>query len=232
MWNNFLFVGLPYVALAVFVIFWIHRYRTGAYGISSLSSQFFESKKLYFGTISWHYGIIPILVAHALAFLFPEFWTSLLGTGTRLIIIESLGIGLALYSLFGLLVLFYRRFTAPRLGAVTRSVDFFVLLLLIVQVVTGVLTAIIHRWGGLWFTGTASGWFYSLLKASPDASRVSVLPFLVKLHIVMGIVIVLILPFTRLFHLLTVPLSYLTRPLVLVIFRDEPGDSGLQKTAS
>jgi nitrate reductase gamma subunit len=102
--------------------------------------------------------------------------------------------------------------------AVTSVLDWVVLLALLAQVVLGVWVAVAYRWGGLWYLHTVVPWLASLVKLSPQLEAIAPLPGLVKSHILMGFVIVALFPFTRLVHIVSLPLSYLWRPYQLVIW--------------
>ena len=64
MLNVFLFIVLPYVALALFLFVTPYRYFSNRLTWSAYSTQFLEQKALYWGSNPWHYGIIPVLFAH------------------------------------------------------------------------------------------------------------------------------------------------------------------------
>jgi nitrate reductase gamma subunit len=218
-----LFVVLPYVAIILAVGVGLHRYRSRRYTYSSLSSQLLENRKLFWGSVPWHYGITLILLAHLLAWLFPGAALALLGHGVRLFIAEVIGLALALFTAFGLVVLIIRRLpTDSRARAVTSGMDWVLLFFLLVQVLTGIAVAFFDRWGSLWFLSTAVPWLWSLLLLRPDISRVMALPFLIQFHLVWGFLLILLFPFSRLVHIFTIPLEYLWRPYQVVIWYKEP----------
>ena len=64
MLNAFIFIVLPYVALALFLFVTPYRYFSNRLTWSAYSTQFLEQKTLYWGSNPWHYGIIPVLIAH------------------------------------------------------------------------------------------------------------------------------------------------------------------------
>ncbi len=218
MTDAFLLIGLPYLAVFTCVVGCYYRWRTSRYSYSSLSSQFLENKQLLWGSAPWHIGIIGILLGHAVAFCLPEVWNSLMSQRVVLIIVETIGIALAILSIAGLGVLIFRRLTSARIQAVTSTMDIVVVSLLMIQIILGLLTALQYRWGAAWSTGTATPYLWSLVTLRPDISYVADFPMLIKLHIVLAWVLVLILPFTRLVHLLAVPLEYLFRAPQLVIW--------------
>jgi len=217
--NAFLFVAVPYLALVLAVLGGLYRYYANRFSYSSISSQVLESRKLFWGSVPWHYGIIPILLAHLLAGLFPGTAARILGSSGRLLVLELLGMALGLFTAFGIVVLIIRRVlrNSPA-HKLTSIMDGILLAVLAVQVVTGVGTAMFARWGSLWYLHTAVPWFWSIVRLEPDASAVAVLPSLVKFHMVNGFVVILLFPFTRLVHVFTVPLDYLWRPYQVVIW--------------
>jgi Rieske Fe-S protein len=118
----------------------------------------------------------------------------------------------------GLAVLLARRVTAGRLQPVSTVLDLAVVGLLLAQVVVGLGVALGHRWGAAWAPGTTTPYLWSLLTLRPDVSYVAPLPPLVKLHLAGAWVLFLLVPFTRLVHLFSIPLGYLTRPFQKVVW--------------
>jgi nitrate reductase gamma subunit len=222
--DAFLFIALPYVALVLAIGVGIYRYVTNSYTYSSLSSQILENRKLFWGSVPWHYGITLILLVHLFAALLPGVAAWLLGGETRRFVLELTGMALGLYTLFGLVVLIVRRLVPKSLAQATTSyMDGVLLFVLFVQVASGVGIAIFNRWGGLWYLQTAVPWFWSLATLHPDMSTAASLPALVKVHFVTGFLIVLLFPFSRLVHLIMFPIYYLWRPHQVVIWNRQPG---------
>lgn len=217
--NEFWLIAFPYLALVLAIGVGIYRGLVRPYTYSSLSSQLLENKKLFWGSVPWHYGITLILLAHLFAGLFPDAAAFLLGGRIRLVVLELTGISLAFFALFGLIVLIIRRLPMKSLARnVTSYMDGLMLALLLAQVVTGLTIAIFDRWGGLWYIRTASPWFWSIVKLHPDMSTVVALPGYVKVHFVLGFGIILVFPFTRLVHLVKFPAQYLRRPYQVVVW--------------
>src|SRR5574338_223303 len=90
--------------------------------------------------------------------------------------------------------------------------------ILMVQVVLGVYTALFYRWGSSWYATSAVPYLRSLFLLQPDLKMIAPLPMAVKGHIVNAFVFLAILPFSRLVHMLVVPLHYLWRPYQVVIW--------------
>lgn len=219
-----LFAVFPYVAVITAVAGTIGRYAGNRYSYSSLSSQLLENERLFWGSVPWHYGIVLILLAHLLAWLFPPVALAMLGRGYQLFSIETLGVGLALYSLVGLLFLVVRRLgQSSRARPTASEMDWIVLVLLLVQVVTGIVIAVFDRWGSIWYLSTAVPWLWSLVKLQPDVSTVASLPALIQFHIATGFLLIFVFPMTRLVHIAVPPVPYLWRPYQVVIWRRGPG---------
>lgn len=220
--NAFLFIAFPYLALVLAAGVGVYRYSHNRYTFSSLSSQLLENRKLFWGSVPWHYGITLILGAHLLAALFPSLAESALGSPVRRLVLELTGMALALYTLFGLIMLIARRLAPKSLAQkVTSYMDGVLLFVLLVQTASGAGIAIFNRWGGLWYLQTAVPWFWSLVRLHPDMSTVNTLPAFVQLHFVTGFVVILLFPFSRLVHVAMLPIPYLWRPYQVVIWNRE-----------
>jgi len=219
MLNAFIFVVLPYVALALFLFVTPYRYFSNRLTWSAYSTQFLEQEKLYWGSNPWHYGIIPVLIAHLVSVIAPGPMRAILGNQRVLILLEDVGQGLALLALFGILVLLIRRLRAPLLRPVTSAADWVLLALLAVEVATGVYMGIFIRGGPLWYLYTAVPYFHSLLAFNPQIEFVADFPLVFKLHAAGAFLIVALLPFTKLVHLLFLPIAFLRDPPILYRWR-------------
>ena len=209
--TSFFFVGLPYLALFSLVAGSVYRYRSDRFSYSALSSQFLESKKLLWGSLPWHIGILIVLVGHLLPFLLPGLWQGLTAHAGFVIAVEAIGVIAAFMALIGLVVLLVRRLLSRHVQAVTTPVDLIVLALFIAQVLVGIQTAAGHRWGSMWSVQTTTPYLWSILTFRPDIGFVEPLPATVKLHIAIAWFIVALLPFSRLVHMFSIPIQYLWR---------------------
>ncbi|MFA7421595.1 MAG: respiratory nitrate reductase subunit gamma [Melioribacteraceae bacterium] len=216
--NNFFFIGLPYVALIVFLIGSIYRYKSRKFTYSSLSSQFFETRKLYWGSLPFHWGIVFLFFGHLTAFTFPGsvlLWNQV---PIRLVILEITAFVFGIMTLVGLANLFYRRLKNPRVRKVTNYMDIILEVLLLTQVFLGLWVAYGYRWGSSWFSIVLTPYLRSLFILEPQVDAVFILPLVIQLHIIFAFLIIMIIPFTRLVHFLVFPLSYLWRPYQKVIW--------------
>jgi len=223
-----LYAVFPYAAVATAVVAGIYRYRSDRFSFTSRSTQFLENRLLFFGSVPWHYAIGTILLAHILAALFPGTWAALLGSPVRLLVLEGTGLALGAAATAGIAVLAVRRVTDSRLAAITGPLDWIVVAALLLQAASGVYVAWTYRWGAAWYLHTAVPWFGSLVRLAPEPAYVSVLPFAAKLHLLNAFLLVALFPFTRLVHLVSVPLGHLRRPPQQVVWnrkeRHVPGE--------
>lgn len=219
MLNAFIFVFLPYAALALFLFVTPYRYFSSRLTWSAYSTQFLEQKALYWGSNPWHYGIIPVLAAHLVSVVFPGPMKAILGNQRALILLEDVGQGLGLLALFGCLVLLFRRLKTPMLKPVTSAVDLALLVLLTLEVATGIYMGIFIRGGPLWYLYTAVPYFHSLLIFNPQVEYVADFPMVFKLHAAGAFLIVALLPFTKLVHLLFLPVAFIKDPPILYRWR-------------
>jgi nitrate reductase gamma subunit len=226
--DEVLFVVLPYVVICVFFLGTIVRYRTAPFTYSSLSSQFLENHEHFWALVPFHFGIIAILTGHVVAFLIPRqvlLWNS---QPLRLYILEASALACGLLALVGITAAIHRRLTFRKVRAVTSRLDWVVLGLLLVQVLTGVLVAIYHPWGSSWFAAVLTPYLWSLVTLSPDLSYVAGMPLSVKTHIGLAYVLIGLSPFTRLVHILVAPNPYLWRRPQVVRWYGRPDTSSAE----
>ena len=215
--TELLFVVFPYVAVTLAVVVSVVRWRRHPFSVSALSSQLLESRKLFWGSVAFHWGITFVLLGHLAALLVPrgfELWN---GEPLRLYLLEATGLALGIWALFGLAVLSYRRLSSPRIRAVTTPMDLVVLGILLVQVVTGVWIALGYRWGSFWGTSVFVPYIRSLIVLSPRPELVAPLPVVLQVHAFSFFAFLAVFPFSRLVHIVTIPLGYLLRPWQRVV---------------
>lgn len=221
MLDNLFYVIFPYAAFTLAIVLTVQRYFKRGFTYSSLSSQFLESDELFYGSVPWHIGIMVVLMGHIIGFAVPRQVLWFNGVPARLYVLEVTGLLFGLLALVGIVSLIVRRFTSPRIRAVTSWMDVIVLLVLLIQVVLGVYTAVFYRWGSSWYATSAVPYLRSLFTLQPDLKMIAPLPLPVKLHILNAYVFLAILPFSRLVHMLVVPVHYLWRPYQLVIWNGD-----------
>lgn len=213
-----LFGAFPYVAVVMLVVISLLRYRANQFTISSLSSQFLEGRRLFWGSVPFHIGISIVFFGHLIGFLIPRS-VQLFGTvPARLLLMELTGLVGALLLLTGLILLVVRRARDPRLRAVTGPTDLVVYALLLFQAISGLYVALFLRWGTAWYVQVAVPYLRSLFLLRPDLQRMAELPLMAQLHVLGAFTLFAVFSFTRLMHVLVAPLPYLWRSTQLVIW--------------
>lgn len=216
-----LFGALPYVAIVLLVVVSVWRYRSGPYTISSLSSQFLESDRLFWGSVPLHVGILTLFFGHLVGFLFPREVLAWNGAPVRLVVLELTALVAGLLFLTGLSLLIIRRVRTDRLRRVTTWLDLVVYALLLYMACTGLYVALYLRWGSSWYTQIAVPYLRSIFLLQPNVALVAQLPLAVRLHIIGAFALFSVFSFTRLIHILVAPLPYLWRPVQLVLWNRE-----------
>ena len=116
--------------------------------------------------------------------------------------------------LAGGVILLHRRLYDPRIRATSSFADIGILALLDLQLVLGLLTIVVsaqHLDGGEMVR--FMGWTQAIFTFRTDAwLLVAEASWIFKLHIFLGLTIFVLFPFTRLVHMLSVPVRYLWRP--------------------
>lgn len=211
-----LFAVLPYLAMVIFLLMTIYRYRQQSFTYSSLSSQFLENRRHFWGMVPFHYGILVVLGGHVIGFLVPRsvlWWNS---HPARLYILEITALTGGLLTLVGFVSLILRRLADLRLRRVSTPADWVLYAMLIVQIYTGIHVAVFHGWGSSWFAAALAPYLWSLVSLSPDITYVVPLPLAFKVHLIGAWALIAYFPFTRLVHILVIPNMYLWRKTQVV----------------
>jgi nitrate reductase gamma subunit len=230
----FWWVVLPYLALAIFVVGHIWRWRYDQYGWTSRSTQLQERKMLKWGSPLFHYATFAAIGGHVLGILIPAAFTEFLGIPDHVyhMFAATAGTVAAVLVILGVVVLALRRLLVPRVRSTTSPVDWITLILLLIIIITGIVPTIMNMFGGAYdYRSTVGVWFRSLFIGRPDAAVMVTAPFVYQLHAASAWVIWAVWPFTRLVHAWSYPLWFLWRPFIVYRSRgtvrsNEPGTSG------
>jgi len=212
--NEFFFGIYPYLALTVFFVGSLLRYDRDQYTWKASSSQLLRKKDMRLGSNLFHVGIIMLFLGHLFGLLTPQWaYHFVMSAGTKQVVAMTAGGIFGLMCLVGMVLLIRRRITDPRIRATSQAADLPVLLLLFVQLVLGLLTipASAQHLDGSSMVALAN-WAQHIVTFRGDAaSFVAGEALVFKLHLVLGLTIFLLFPFTRLVHVWSVPLQYLGR---------------------
>lgn len=217
-WNALLFGIFPYIALTLAVVVTAYRMVYRPFSVSAQSSQLLEQKRLFYGSIAMHWGLVLVLLGHLLALLVPKGLLLWNAVPLRLYLLEVTGLGLGLWALVGAWVLFTRRLSVARVRAASTSMDYLVLVVILVSALSGLLTALLYRYGSFWFPAVMTPYLWSILTLQPRPELLADLPFWIQLHVFNFWVFLAVFPFSRLVHIITIPLGYVFRPWQIVIW--------------
>ncbi|MBT4567158.1 MAG: respiratory nitrate reductase subunit gamma [Marinovum sp.] len=218
--HNFLFGIFPYIALGVCIMGTIARYERDPFTWKSSSSQLLRRKQLVIGSILFHVGVLVIFLGHFVGLLTPIWVFDAIGIShgfKQTLAVVAGGIA-GVLGLIGGAILFHRRWTDPRIRRNSSVGDITILLMLLAQLVLGLGTVFVsveHLDGHemVKFMSWAQGIF---IFDGAAASYISNVAMVFKLHIFLGLLIIIVFPFTRLVHIVSgfaAPFRYLfTRP--------------------
>lgn len=220
MFNKLFFGVYPYIAIAVCLIgCWI-RFDREQYTWKTGSSQMLSNDNMRIASNLFHVGILFILMGHVVGLLTPEaIYHHFISTQAKQILAMVSGGFFGILCLVGLLMLIKRRLNDPRVRATGNTSDIALLMLLLAQLVLGLLTILVstqHLDGSVMVL--LATWAQSIvtLQADQAAAAIADVNIIYKLHVFLGLTLVLIVPFTRLVHVISAPIWYLMRPYQIV----------------
>jgi nitrate reductase gamma subunit len=217
-WNSLLFGIFPYIALTLAVAVTAYRMVYRPFSVSAQSSQLLEQKRLFFGSVAMHWGLVIVLLGHLAALLLPKGLLLWNAVPVRLYLLEITGLALGIWALFGTYLLLARRISVARVRSASTSMDYLVLVVILISALTGVLTAVLYRYGSFWFPAVMTPYLWSILTLQPRPELIRDLPFWTQLHVFNFWLFLAVFPFSRLVHIITVPLGYALRPWQIVIW--------------
>lgn len=226
MTDALLFGAFPYLAFVLMLVISIQRYRHDGFTVTSLSSEFLESRWLFWGSVPLHLGILLLFFGHLIGFLIPAQVIAFNSSPLRLLVLETTALSAGILALSGLLILVWRRSRDARLRAVTSKVDVVVYVMLLFQIVTGLWIALGYRWGSAWYTHVVVPYLHSVVLFRPDIASMADLPLVARLHVLGAFALVTIFSFTRLVHMLVAPLPYMWRRVQVVMWHRPRGHRG------
>ncbi len=229
--STFLWAVFPYLALAVFVVGLIWRYKYDKFGWTTRSSQLYESKLLRIGSPLFHFGILLALVGHLMGLIIPKSWTDLvMDQHAYHLLAVGGGIVSGVMICVGFIILVFRRRTVKTVFNATTVNDKVMYLVLGLVIAFGmwntISTAVSDHYN---YREGVSPWFRSIFTFQPNVELMANAPFQFQAHAFLAFLLLLIWPFTRLVHVFSAPVGYLVRPYI--VYRSK-GDTGQRPTPS
>ena len=225
--NLLLWGVLPYLVLLVLIGGLIWRYRYDQFGWTTRSSQLYESKLLKVASPVFHFALLAVLMGHIVGLLIPKALTDWAGLDQHTYHAFAFwgggAAGIAL--VVGLVMLIVRRRTTGAVFKATTWNDKIMYLVLATAIGLGMVATLT---GDKTPTGeehnyreTVSVWFRSLFGFQPDVEAMGAATWQFQLHVLIGLTLFAIIPFTRLVHAFSAPLHYLFRPYIVYRTRDQ-----------
>lgn len=213
--NYLLFGWYPYVCITVLILGSILRFNRDQYSWRTKSSQMLRRRQLTWGSNLFHVGVLVLFVGHFIGLLTPINVFDAAGVTHSFKQVGALVVGgiAGVLAFVGCTLLLHRRVIDPRIRKTSTWGDIGVLALLWLQIAVGLATTfwtIDHLDGRemVLFMGWANG----ILTFNPAAADLIIDAYFVyKLHIVLGLTLFLVTPFSRLVHIWSAPIWYLGR---------------------
>lgn len=219
--HTFFFGVYPYICLVVFLMGCLARFDRDQYTWKSDSSQLLRAGQLRWGSNLFHVGILFLLFGHTVGLLTPHFIYApfISAQHKQLLAIVSGGTAGAI-CFAGLTLLLHRRMFDPRIRLTSRRTDLAILVILWVQLCLGLVTlpySFADRADAHTMLALAE-WAQGIVTFRPDASGLLSVEWPFKVHIVLGMTVFLLFPFTRLVHVWSgfASVGYLLRPYQVV----------------
>lgn len=230
--NTFLWVIVPYLSLATFVVGHFWRYRYDKFGWTTRSSQLYEKRLLRIGSPLFHFGMLGVIVGHVMGLVIPQAWTDAIGLDrhTYHLIAMAGGIPAGIATVVGLVILVYRRRTTGPVFSATTVNDKVMYLLLGLVIILGIWNTLaggLLQIGGEYnYRDGVSPWWRGVFTFQPDEALMAAAPLGFKLHALVAMALFAMWPFTRLVHVFSAPVGYLTRPYIVYRSRDARAGTG------
>jgi nitrate reductase gamma subunit len=185
------------------------------------SSQMLRTHNVRLASNLFHIGILGIFLGHFVGLLTPPavFHAFGFSDGAKQLLAIVAGGIFGLMCFAGLTMLLHRRMTDPRIRSTSTRMDIFILFLLLTQLCLGLITiplSLTHMDGGNMLQ--LMSWARNTVTFDPAEAVASLngVGFIFRLHLILGMTVFLVFPFSRLVHIWSLPIGYLRRPYQVV----------------
>ncbi len=219
--NTFLFAIFPYLCLAVFLMGSLARYDRDQYTWKSDSSMLLRKDGMRLASNLFHAGILFLFVGHLFGLLTPQWAYAWLISPESKKVVANVSGGIAGAACFvGLTILLYRRMFDARIRLTSHRTDLAILIILWVQLALGLSTLLLARYPAAEVGEmlALSKYLQSIVVFQPNVELLAGVSLVSKLHMLLGMLIFLLFPFSRLVHVWSglATLAYVFRPYQLV----------------
>lgn len=231
---NLAFVWYPYVCLTVFLLGSLIRFDREQYTWRASSSQLLRKRQLRWGSNLFHVGILFLLLGHTVGLLTPtSVYTLVMTVPQKQAIAVAAGGVAGVLCFVGLTMLLHRRLFDERIRSTSSGMDIAILAILWIQLCLGLATlpfSVAHSDGGVMLI--LSHWAQGIVTLNPvDARTLQGLDWPYLTHLVLGMTLFLVFPFSRLVHIWSAPVWYLGRRGYQVVRTRRPLGSATARRA-
>ncbi len=210
--NNFLFTYFPHIAFAVFWFGLFTRFILANKTIQANSTQLMTRKGVKWGSNLFHYGIIIVFFGHFTLFLPENIYHLVMSTETKRMIAIIFGSIFGILTFIGLLILITRRTADTRLRVNSSFADYFILILLLVETILGLISVFTTASSPLENYTSLGVWTQKVITFQPEAgAMIAGHSIMYKIHFVIGLMVFMIFPYTKLMHMIVYPVFYFFR---------------------
>jgi len=211
--NNLLFTYLPHIAMTLFWFGVITRIVKSPQSLQAESSQFLSKKGQRWGGNLFHYGIVMVFIGHFTGLFTPEnLYHLVMTTATKRALAITMGSVFGTAAVVGIIILLVRRMQNQRLRINSKPQDILLIVLLLFEMVLGIIAIFTTAGSSVENYAELGAWAQKVITFQPDAGAIIAGHSLIyKLHIVTGLFIFMILPYTKLMHMFVLPVAYFFR---------------------
>jgi nitrate reductase gamma subunit len=200
---GFVFGVYPYICLTVFLVGSLIRFDQNQYSWKSDSSQMLRTGSLRWGSNLFHAGILFLFFGHLLGLLTPHsFYGHFMAAPVKQMLAIYSGGAAGVMCFIGLSLLIHRRMFDARIRLTSHPTDLAILIILWVQLSLGLVTlpfSWAHSDGSVMLI--LADWAQRILTLrAVDAAALVNVPWPFLFHVVLGMTIFLLFPFSRLVH--------------------------------
>jgi nitrate reductase gamma subunit len=211
---HLLFEWYPYICATVFFLGSLIRFEREQYTWRASSSQVLRRRQLVWGSNLFHFGILFLVVGHFVGLLTPtSVYTLLIPVEVKQVIAAVAGGIAGIFCFIGLTLLLHRRLFDVRIRQTSSVMDIAILSLIWIQLVLGLITtpfSLAHTDGKTMIV--LSHWAQGIVTLNPiDARELQGIEWPFLAHLVLGMTLFLLTPFSRLVHVFSAPIWYLGR---------------------
>jgi len=195
---NFLSSVWPYMAFSLMAVGLAVRYLLEQKRMDAVRTEMTEAWSIFGGARVWRACVVLLLVVHAAILLLPQSVLTWNGYPLRLYLFEAVALIAGLAALAGWAKLTWRQVSHGNRSIITELFDTIFLALLLVAIASGVLMAVLYRWGSSWGALVLTPYVASILRGRPAPGLAMQMPFFVRLHVFSAFAMLAVLPLTRL----------------------------------